>query len=50
MAMAWKGNSRISFAVRAAANTLDFLNIPAQMLFLVAGTKRHALMSPSSKI
>lgn len=35
--MAWKGNSRISFAVRAAANTLDSLNIPAQMLFFTDG-------------
>lgn len=31
--MAWKGNSRLSFGVRAAANTLDSLNTPAQMLF-----------------
>jgi len=35
--MAWKGNSRISFGVRAAANTFDSLNVPAQMLFFTDG-------------
>lgn len=35
--MAWKGNSRLSFGVRAAANTLDSLNVPAQMLFFTDG-------------
>lgn len=35
--MAWKGNSRLSFAVRAAANTFDSLNVPAQMLLFTDG-------------
>lgn len=35
--MAWKGNSRLSFGVRAAANTFDSLNVPAQMLFFTDG-------------
>lgn len=35
--MAWKGNSRLSFAVRAAENTFDSLNVPAQMLFFTDG-------------
>lgn len=35
--MAWKGNSRISFGIRAAANTLDSLNVPAQMMFFTDG-------------
>lgn len=35
--MAWKGNSRLSFGVRAAANTFDSLNEPAQMLFFTDG-------------
>lgn len=35
--MAWKGNSRLSFGVRAAANTFDSLNAPAQMLFFTDG-------------
>ena len=35
--MAWKGNSRLSFAVRAAANVFDSLNVPAQMLFFTDG-------------
>ncbi|MFZ3087479.1 MAG: VWA domain-containing protein, partial [Methylotenera sp.] len=33
----WKGNSRLSFGVRAAANTFDSLNVPAQMLFFTDG-------------
>jgi mxaL protein len=35
--MDWKGNSRLSFAVRAAANTFDSLNVPAQMLLFTDG-------------
>lgn len=35
--MAWKGNSRLSFGVRAAANVFDSLNVPAQMLFFTDG-------------
>lgn len=35
--MAWKGNSRLSFGVKAAANTFDSLNVPAQMLFFTDG-------------
>ena len=35
--MAWKGNSRISFGIRAAANTLDSLNVPAYRFASVNG-------------
>lgn len=35
--MAWKGNSRISFGIRAAANIYDSLNIPAKLLFFTDG-------------
>lgn len=35
--MAWKGNSRLSFAVKAAENVFDSLNVPAQMLFFTDG-------------
>lgn len=35
--MAWKGNSRLSFAVKAAENIFDSLNVPAQMLFFTDG-------------
>lgn len=35
--MAWKGNSRLSFSIRAAANTFDSLNLPAQLLFFTDG-------------
>ncbi len=35
--MAWKGNSRLSFGVRASANVFDSLNVPAQMLFFTDG-------------
>lgn len=35
--MAWKGNSRLSFAVHAAASVHDALNQPAQMLFFTDG-------------
>jgi mxaL protein len=35
--MAWKGNSRLSFSVRAAANIFDSLNVPAQLLFFTDG-------------
>lgn len=35
--MAWKGNSRLSFSVRAAANTFDSLNVPAHLLFFTDG-------------
>ena len=35
--MAWKGNSRLSFAVHAATHVYDALNQPAQMLFFTDG-------------
>lgn len=35
--MAWRGNSRISFGVKAAATVFDYLNTPAQMLFFTDG-------------
>ena len=35
--MAWKGNSRLSFGVKAAENIFDSLNVPAQMLFFTDG-------------
>lgn len=35
--MAWSGNSRITFGVKAAEATFDYLNIPAQMLFFTDG-------------
>ena len=35
--MAWKGNSRLSFGVKAAENVFDSLNVPAQMLFFTDG-------------
>jgi mxaL protein len=35
--MAWKGNSRLSFGVKASANVFDSLNVPAQMLFFTDG-------------
>jgi mxaL protein len=35
--MAWKGNSRLSFAVHAATHIYDALNQPAQMLFFTDG-------------
>ena len=35
--MAWSGNSRMTFGVKAAEATLDYLNIPAQMLFFTDG-------------
>ncbi|EUJ11262.1 hypothetical protein Meth11DRAFT_2102 [Methylophilaceae bacterium 11] len=35
--MAWKGNSRLSFSIRAAANTFDSLNVPAHLLFFTDG-------------
>jgi mxaL protein len=35
--MAWRGNSRLSFGVKAAASVFDYLNAPAQMLFFTDG-------------
>ncbi|MDO9205747.1 vWA domain-containing protein [Methylotenera sp.] len=35
--MAWSGNSRMTFGVKAAEETFDYLNIPAQMLFFTDG-------------
>lgn len=35
--MAWRGNSRLSFGVKAAASVFDSLNTPAQMLFFTDG-------------
>ncbi len=35
--MAWRGNSRLSFGVKAAATVFDSLNAPAQMLFFTDG-------------
>jgi len=31
--MAWSGNSRMTFGIKAAEATFEYLNIPAQMLF-----------------
>lgn len=35
--MGWRGNSRLSFGVKAAATVFDSLNAPAQMLFFTDG-------------
>lgn len=35
--MAWSGNSRMTFGVKAAEATFDYLNTPAQMLFFTDG-------------
>jgi mxaL protein len=35
--MAWAGNSRLSFGIKAAASVFDSLNTPAQMLFFTDG-------------
>ncbi|MGB2832178.1 MAG: VWA domain-containing protein [Methylotenera sp.] len=35
--MSWSGNSRITFGIKAAEATFDYLNIPAQMLFFTDG-------------
>jgi mxaL protein len=35
--MAWRGNSRLSFGVKTAEKMLDYINIPAQMLFFTDG-------------
>ncbi|MGB2833606.1 MAG: vWA domain-containing protein [Methylotenera sp.] len=35
--MAWSGNSRMTFGVKAAEATFEYLNIPAQMLFFTDG-------------
>ena len=35
--MAWSGNSRMTFGVKAAEATFDYLNSPAQMLFFTDG-------------
>lgn len=35
--MAWSGNSRLTFGIKGAEATFDYLNIPAQMLFFTDG-------------
>lgn len=35
--MAWSGNSRITFGIKAAEGVFDYLNMPAQMLFFTDG-------------
>ncbi|WP_292842183.1 vWA domain-containing protein [Methylotenera sp.] len=35
--MSWSGNSRITFGIKAAEATFDYLNSPAQMLFFTDG-------------
>jgi mxaL protein len=35
--MAWSGNSRMTFGLKAAEATFDYLNVPAQMLFFTDG-------------
>ncbi|MEZ0231515.1 MAG: VWA domain-containing protein [Methylophilaceae bacterium] len=35
--MSWRGNSRLSFGVKAAATVFDSLNAPAQLLFFTDG-------------
>lgn len=35
--MAWRGNSRLSFGVKASATVFDSLNVPAQLLFFTDG-------------
>jgi len=35
--MGWRGNSRLSFGVKAATSVFDYLNVPAQMLFFTDG-------------
>lgn len=35
--MAWSGNSRITFGIKAAESTFEYLNVPAQMLFFTDG-------------
>lgn len=35
--MAWSGNSRITFGIKAAEEIFDYLNMPAQMLFFTDG-------------
>lgn len=35
--MAWKGNSRLSFGIKAAESMSDYLNVPAQVLFFTDG-------------
>lgn len=35
--MAWRGNSRLTFGVKAATSIFDYLNVPAQMLFFTDG-------------
>lgn len=35
--MAWRGNSRLSFGVKAAVSVFDYLNTPAQLLFFTDG-------------
>lgn len=35
--MAWRGNSRLSFGIKAAESMSDYLNVPAQVLFFTDG-------------
>lgn len=35
--MAWRGNSRLSFGIKTAETMMDYLNMPARMLFFTDG-------------
>ncbi len=35
--MAWRGNSRLTFGIKTAETMMDYLNMPAQMLFFTDG-------------
>jgi len=35
--MAWRGNSRLSFGIKAAESMFDYLNAPAQLVFFTDG-------------
>jgi len=41
--MAWKGNSRLSYGIRAADNTLSSLNVPSKLLFFSDGDEAPKL-------
>ncbi|MDP3744974.1 MAG: vWA domain-containing protein [Methylotenera sp.] len=41
--MAWKGDTRLTIGVRAAASLFDSLNVPAQMLFFTDGDEAPKL-------
>jgi mxaL protein len=41
--MAWRGNSRLRFGLKAASATLDALRIPAQMVFFTDGDEAPKL-------